>query len=234
MTSSGKNGLNIRRNASPKWDRTRCPEEKTYLTYSYFNEIIQIKSSCHWWFAVSSGPSSCWWGWMTLPGSCPSACPDNWSRCTCCWAWHWNSPCTTNPLSTCRNNAGWRGRCLRLSCWTAYHHVGPGRPSLRGERMYCYYAIIVHPWFQSLMGRWVVLRILHDFNNLSVISRLGSRKSTQVMVTYLQLRVVKDIQMSKIGLNTDKDHTILSGIETLLNLILSQTIFEDDRNMTQK
>ena len=27
MRSSGKNGLNIRTNASPKWDRTRCPEE---------------------------------------------------------------------------------------------------------------------------------------------------------------------------------------------------------------
>ena len=27
MTSSGKNGINIRTNASPKWDRTRCPEE---------------------------------------------------------------------------------------------------------------------------------------------------------------------------------------------------------------
>ena len=27
MTSSGKNGLNIRTNSSPKWDRTRCPEE---------------------------------------------------------------------------------------------------------------------------------------------------------------------------------------------------------------
>ena len=27
MTSSGKNGLNIRTNANPKWDRTRCPEE---------------------------------------------------------------------------------------------------------------------------------------------------------------------------------------------------------------
>ena len=27
MTSSGKNGLNIRTNASPKWDRTRCPGE---------------------------------------------------------------------------------------------------------------------------------------------------------------------------------------------------------------
>ena len=27
MTSLGKNGLNIRTNASPKWDRTRCPEE---------------------------------------------------------------------------------------------------------------------------------------------------------------------------------------------------------------
>ena len=27
MTNSGKNGLNIRTNASPKWDRTKCPEE---------------------------------------------------------------------------------------------------------------------------------------------------------------------------------------------------------------
>ena len=27
MTRSGKNGLNIRTNASPKWDRTRFPEE---------------------------------------------------------------------------------------------------------------------------------------------------------------------------------------------------------------
>ena len=27
MTSLGKNGLNIRTNASPKGDRTRCPEE---------------------------------------------------------------------------------------------------------------------------------------------------------------------------------------------------------------
>ena len=27
MTSSWENGLNIRTNASPKWDRTRCPEE---------------------------------------------------------------------------------------------------------------------------------------------------------------------------------------------------------------
>ena len=27
MTSSGENGLNIRTNASPKWDRTRCQEE---------------------------------------------------------------------------------------------------------------------------------------------------------------------------------------------------------------
>ena len=27
VTSSGKNGLNIRTNASPKWDRTRCPDE---------------------------------------------------------------------------------------------------------------------------------------------------------------------------------------------------------------
>ena len=29
MTSSRKNGLNIRTNASPKWDRTRCPEKWT-------------------------------------------------------------------------------------------------------------------------------------------------------------------------------------------------------------
>ena len=34
MTSSGKNGLNIRTNASPKWDRTRCPD-------SYEAEFIQ-------------------------------------------------------------------------------------------------------------------------------------------------------------------------------------------------
>ena len=27
MKSQGKIGLNIRTNASPKWDRTRCPEE---------------------------------------------------------------------------------------------------------------------------------------------------------------------------------------------------------------
>ena len=27
MTSSGKNGLNIITNTSPKWDRTWCPEE---------------------------------------------------------------------------------------------------------------------------------------------------------------------------------------------------------------
>ena len=27
MTSSGKNGINIRTNESPKLDRTRCPEE---------------------------------------------------------------------------------------------------------------------------------------------------------------------------------------------------------------
>ena len=27
MTSSGMNGLNIRTNASPKWDRTRCSDE---------------------------------------------------------------------------------------------------------------------------------------------------------------------------------------------------------------
>ena len=31
MTSSGKNGLNIRTNASPKWDKTRCPEDKLNL-----------------------------------------------------------------------------------------------------------------------------------------------------------------------------------------------------------
>ena len=28
MTSSGKNGLTIRTNASPKWDWTKCPEEE--------------------------------------------------------------------------------------------------------------------------------------------------------------------------------------------------------------
>ena len=27
MTSSEKNGLNIRTNASPKFDRTRCPDD---------------------------------------------------------------------------------------------------------------------------------------------------------------------------------------------------------------
>ena len=27
ITSSGENDLNIRTNASPKWDRIRCPEE---------------------------------------------------------------------------------------------------------------------------------------------------------------------------------------------------------------
>ena len=27
MTSSGKNGIIMRTNASPKWDNTRCPEE---------------------------------------------------------------------------------------------------------------------------------------------------------------------------------------------------------------
>ena len=27
ITSSGKNGLNMRTNASPKWDKTGCPEE---------------------------------------------------------------------------------------------------------------------------------------------------------------------------------------------------------------
>ena len=27
MKSSRKNGLNIRTNASPKWDRTKCPKE---------------------------------------------------------------------------------------------------------------------------------------------------------------------------------------------------------------
>ena len=32
MTSSGKNGLNIRTNVSPKWDRTRCPEESVHMT----------------------------------------------------------------------------------------------------------------------------------------------------------------------------------------------------------
>ena len=31
MTSSRKNGLNIRTNASPKLDRARCPEERPLL-----------------------------------------------------------------------------------------------------------------------------------------------------------------------------------------------------------
>ena len=30
MTRSGKNGLNIRTNRSPIWDRTRCPEEQVF------------------------------------------------------------------------------------------------------------------------------------------------------------------------------------------------------------
>ena len=34
MTSSGKNDLNIRTNASPKWDMTRCPESKRPLLAS--------------------------------------------------------------------------------------------------------------------------------------------------------------------------------------------------------
>ena len=33
MTSSGKNGLSIRTNASPKWDRTRCPEGVSVLCW---------------------------------------------------------------------------------------------------------------------------------------------------------------------------------------------------------
>ena len=33
MTSSGKNGLNIRTNASPKWDSTRCLEEVSVLCW---------------------------------------------------------------------------------------------------------------------------------------------------------------------------------------------------------
>ena len=33
MTSSGKNGLNIRTNASPKWDRTRCPKGVSVLCW---------------------------------------------------------------------------------------------------------------------------------------------------------------------------------------------------------
>ena len=33
MTSSGLNGLNIRTFASPKWDRTRCPEELASSVY---------------------------------------------------------------------------------------------------------------------------------------------------------------------------------------------------------
>ena len=42
MTSSGKNGLNIRTNASPKWDRTRCPEE---YTHCFQNEFI-LRHAC--------------------------------------------------------------------------------------------------------------------------------------------------------------------------------------------
>ena len=34
MTSSGKNGLSIRTNASPKWDRARRPEDKRPLLAS--------------------------------------------------------------------------------------------------------------------------------------------------------------------------------------------------------
>ena len=37
MTSSGKNGLNIRTNASPKWDMTRCPELQIYGMGKYIN-----------------------------------------------------------------------------------------------------------------------------------------------------------------------------------------------------
>ena len=33
MTSSGKNGLNIKTNASPKWDRTKCPGGASVLCW---------------------------------------------------------------------------------------------------------------------------------------------------------------------------------------------------------
>ena len=33
MTSSGKNGLNIRTNASPKWDRTRCTKIPIFIDF---------------------------------------------------------------------------------------------------------------------------------------------------------------------------------------------------------
>ena len=35
MTSSGKNGLNIRTNASPKWDRTRCPSHRLLFSFTF-------------------------------------------------------------------------------------------------------------------------------------------------------------------------------------------------------
>ena len=37
MTSSGKNGLNIRTNASPEWDKTRGPEESLFIFQNYFS-----------------------------------------------------------------------------------------------------------------------------------------------------------------------------------------------------
>ena len=44
MTSSGKNGLNIRLNACPKWDRTRFPGEydgtSTFYVHSAWDEEI--------------------------------------------------------------------------------------------------------------------------------------------------------------------------------------------------
>ena len=33
MTSSGETGLNTRTHTVPKWDRTRCPEEKSILCW---------------------------------------------------------------------------------------------------------------------------------------------------------------------------------------------------------
>ena len=49
MTSSGKNGLNIRTNASPKWDRTSCPEscflnriEMTHETHEISCKMLMI------------------------------------------------------------------------------------------------------------------------------------------------------------------------------------------------
>ena len=51
MTSSGKNGLNIRTNASPKWDRTRCEFLAIYvlpylLKHLFKSRFISNSSQC--------------------------------------------------------------------------------------------------------------------------------------------------------------------------------------------